>query len=156
MGRDLLDLELKLLILRHGRTRLLESLAQIENTTPDQLERLISQIDTPQPKKKRKEPLSVDVLVDRLEVVDPERREKILTLSREYDRGRFLPQFRDALRFCHQHGLKVRAKSRRDLLPRILSVLATFPNAGLEQMLMHSGEESGSFERLANALMKGS
>jgi hypothetical protein len=155
MGQELLDLELRLLMLRHGRTRLLESLAHLEGTTPDEIERLISQIEASQPRKKRKEPPSVEVLVDRLAAVEPERREKILSLAREYERGRFLPQLRDAIRFCHQRGLNVRPKSRRDLLPRIVSALADLPNSILEKMLLHSGED-GSFGRLANAIMKGS
>jgi len=155
MGHDLLDLELKLLILKHGRTRLLESLAHIEDSTPDQIEHMISQIPALRPRRKRKEVATAENLVDRLGMDDQEKKGKILTLAREYEHGRFLPQLRDAIRFCLRHGIKVRAKSRRELLPRIVSLLAAGPVRDIERIMAHSGEESGSFERLANALMKG-
>ena len=156
MGPDLLDLELKLLMLKHGRGRLLESLAHLEDTTPEQIERLIGEVDLAKQKKRRREPISLDSLVERLGLGDPAHKERILALGREYERGRFLPQLRDVVRFLQRNGMNVRGKSRRELLPRVLSVLAAAPVRVLEEIEDRPSQDGGSFGRLANALMKGS
>jgi hypothetical protein len=156
MPNDFLDLDLRLLILKYGRPQVMQSLARLGNTTFEELEQRLGKLAKRPTARKRKEPLSPEAAVDRLEISDPLIKGRLLSLAREFERKRFLPDLRDAVRFCQQQGVKSLSKSRHEMLPRILAILATFPSERLDELSEHIGDGSGtSFARLADAIMKG-
>jgi hypothetical protein len=156
MPTDFLDLELRLLVLKHGRSRLLQGLARMNDTSIEELEEQMRQTARPTPPRKPKPVHSAEESVTKLGL-EGLRRDRVLTLAREFERGRFLPQLRDAVRFCAQNGTKPRAKSRRELLPRIAAVLATMPDVKLSALIddIRDGGDGTSFARLAEAIMRG-
>ena len=155
---DFLEIELRLLLLKYGRKRLWEGLACLENVSIEDVERRIDELAKTPPARKRKELPSLDESVTRLNIVDDDIKQRVMALAREYERGRFLPQLRDAIRFCQMRGVKTRAKSRREMLPKIVAILATLPVAMLDELIANAGDgEHGksSFARLAKAIMGG-
>ncbi len=159
MQTEFLDLELQLLVAKHGRTRLMQGLARLENVSPEQLEERIARLsDKTLSRKKVKRPFSAEEIIAQIEPVPASRRQELITMSREFEQGRFLPQLADALRFCAKHGQKVRARSRRDLLPKIVAVLAALREDELREIVGRAHDTAGgggSFARLANAIMRG-
>ncbi|MGC3992301.1 MAG: hypothetical protein QM796_21905 [Chthoniobacteraceae bacterium] len=158
MQNEFLDLELRLLVLKHGRNRLWEGLARLEGTTLEEVERRLNELAKSHTPRKRKAPLSPDEAVAHLHISEKSLNDRLLTLAREYDQGRFLPQLRDAIRFCQLNGVKTRAKSRRDMLPKVVGILSTHSLAELDRLIEQASAEEkgdGSFARLANAIMRG-
>jgi len=151
---EFLDLEIRLLVLKYGRPSVLQSLARLENTSFEELERRLDEISK-KPARKRKEPPSPEEAVDQLKISNPVLKTRLLTFAREFERKRFLPDMRDAVRFGQQQGIQIRVKSRREAFPKVAAILAKFPVSKLDDLLEHVGEEQGSFARLADAIIRG-
>jgi hypothetical protein len=155
MPNDSLDLDLRVLLLKYGRPQVLQNLARLGKASPEELERRLDELSKKAPRK-RKGPPSPEEAVDHLQISDPLIKERLLALALEFDRKRFLPEMRDVVRFCQQQGLQTRAKSRREMLPKILKILASFPVTKLDELLEHMNDQAGgSFARLADAIMRG-
>lgn len=155
MPADLLDLEVQLLVLKHGRQRILRSLAGIEGITEADIERALSAAANAKSAKVAKPLLTSAEMLERTHIESPAKKERVATLLREFDQKRFLPELRSVVRFCFEHGEKSAAKTRAAALPKVLSILATLPDHELDELLnsaRNGGGKSG-FAHLAAAIM---
>lgn len=155
MPADLLDLEVQLLVLKHGRQRIVKSLAGIEQVSEADIERQLSAAATAKSAKVAKPHPTLAEMLERAEIEPPAKRERVATLLREFDQKRFLPDLRSIERFCFQHGTKSAAKTRADALPKVISTLATLPDNELEELLtsVRNGGGKNGFAHLAAAIM---
>ena len=142
MSRDttLLDLELRLLIVRHGRAQVSEALSAIDEVDLDAIDSGIKVYEDntwknkPQrrPSRPRKsiEEMMRDVKPDS---VDAERLIRKLVIA--YENKEFLPQFRDVRRFLGSRRIQVeKFRSRAAALPVVLSVLAELQTVRLREL----------------------
>src|SRR5258708_1217065 len=104
MPADLLDLEVQLLVLKHGRQRIVKSLAGIADVTEADIERALSAAANAKSAKAAKPHPTTAEMLERANIVSPAKRERIATLLREFDQKRFLPELRLVERFCFEHG----------------------------------------------------
>ena len=97
---------------------------------------------------------SLDELLNRMEL-EPDKREPVAHLAREFLNKRFLGEMRLVGKFLREHGVSNAPKTRKDALPKILAVLASLSESELRELVDDCAmERSGSgFAHLAGAIM---
>jgi hypothetical protein len=156
MDEHLLDLELRFLLLKYGRERVLRALAHVEDGTVQDITARLDHLARARSAKKAKRQPTIEDTLNRLNVSEMQK-EQLSALAREFEQKRLFPQLRDVMRFCAQHGQPIRPKSRQQALPhvlKILSKLSTSQLASLREQVDQGSE--GAFARLADAIINGS
>lgn len=154
MSTDLLDLHLKLLVLEHGRARVVQTLARVNKVSEANLESQLAATAKVKAAKSAKVRPTPDELLARMEL-PPAKRESLATLVREFTNKRFLGELRLVEKFFREHGVKTVPKTRMDALPKVLSVLATLSESELGELLAVSENASAGsgFAHLAGAII---
>jgi hypothetical protein len=151
---DFLKMELRLLQLRYGRRRILESFGALTEQTPDQIEAEIAALEARKTKRVRKV-RSVDDVLAELVVARPEAAQILRTLATRYENRSFLPQLKDVQRFLERLGLARKSlKSRRDALKHVLTALSRLSADELDRLARLSANEGDSdYANLAREIM---
>lgn len=129
----LLDLELRVLVARHGHKRVSDTLSRIGEVDPSALASVAAALDATENKElaRRKSPRaakSVDELICDLDPLAPAVRELLGKLGHAYDARTFLPALRQVRSFLESMGASgLRLRSRRDALPAVLRALSRLP-----------------------------
>ena len=158
MNENFLPIELRLLVLKYGPRRVLETFAQIKEVSVEEIERQVQQFSehsTPRASKAHK-PTDVENLVAALKLSDPAKARSILTLARQFEAGTFLPTLREVAGFLSRQGAERRhPKSRRQSLPIVLKALVNLPAVDLDELIKDvlSAPSDGGYELLANQIM---
>jgi hypothetical protein len=126
MNEQILALELRLLILRYSRRRIIETLATLGAQTPEDVERELTAAlerkarrDT-KGKVKPTSGLIADACQGRPEIL-----ELVTTLVNRFENRTFLPQLSDVVRFLDRTGVSHgKLKSRRLSTPVLVGALA--------------------------------
>jgi hypothetical protein len=95
---DLLKLEVRLLLLQHGRKKVVQTLAALGEQTLEQLENDLRAAEERKPTKKRKV-FSVSEAVANAARERPDAAELLQLLVTRYENRTFLPQLKDVQRF---------------------------------------------------------
>jgi len=154
---QVLNLELRVLLYRYGRRRVLESLAALgEQSLPD-LEAQMSALEKRSKEKGRRPPKTAQELVAAACKDRPESEGVVLDLINRYENRLFLPQLRDVERFLNHRGIRhTRLKSRTDALPRVVQGLSQLSPAELKRLLEGTSQEGQTdFALLADQIMGG-
>jgi len=155
MSLDFLEIEVRLLVAKYGREKVLQTLATVEKVNIDELFRQLDHLERVRSTPKTKGPISLEKQIEKLFIED-DKKADLLILAKEFEQKRLLPNLRDVIRFCAQNGQNIRPKSRKDTLPRVLAILAKMPASQLKEM--RDGLErgsGGSFANLADAIIRG-
>ena len=160
MNQNLLPIELRLLVLKYGPRRVLETFAEIKEVSVEEIERQVRQCSEHPNARVSKDHKSeaIENLVAALKVSDAAKENSILTLARQFELGAFLPTLREVSGFLSRHGLERRhLKSRRQSLPIVLKALGDLSAVGLDELIkdMRSSPVDGDYELLANQIMAG-
>lgn len=153
MTNDLLEIDVRLLVLRYGRTRVLEVLARTGNLSLDDLERRLQAL-AERAKPKRAKRSLMDLVATELEqhpaISDPLRR-----LAVAFENRTFLPQLRDVIRFLDRNGVTHgKLKSRAAAAPVLVRFLARLPADELARLGVPDKATSDSdYALLARAIM---
>jgi hypothetical protein len=121
---ELLDIELRILLLRYGKARVSEALARLEQPTIAELE---SEIGTAAKRKTsaKKKAISAVEFAARISSDQPECSQALQALAVRYDNRAFLPHLRDVRRFLEQCGMpNGSVKSRADATRSVFTTLA--------------------------------
>src|SRR5205807_6574297 len=133
---DLLQIDLRLLLLRYGRRRILDALAALGDQTPEEVEAQITLAEKRKASRKTKTPSSAVELVAQVCPEKPESTQILKTLATRYDNRTFLPQLRDVQRFLDRIGSSHgRLKSRRAAARQVLTGLCRLSVDELERLL---------------------
>lgn len=129
MSQDntLLDLELRLLVARHGKARVSEALSAIVDVDLAAIDAGIKEYGDASKRSKapRRPGKSVEDMLRNLNGNDPETRPFIEKLARAYGNREFLPELRDVRYFLQARRIPAeRFRSRTDAFPVLLHVLA--------------------------------
>ena len=154
MKDQFLDLDVRLLVVRHGKRRVLEAIASMSNQSIEGLEDEIRQLE----ERKKRSGRGVRTATELVDAACQGRLEvhpAVSTLVGRYENRTFLPQLRQVERFLDQAGVKHgKLKSRSAALPKVVQALASLSPAQLEQFT-EEGMISGvsEFSLLANEIM---
>jgi hypothetical protein len=150
MTDKLLEIDVRLLLLRHGRKGVLEALARLEGRTIEDLDRELLAAEQ-KPKKKRQQPDIEDVVAAECQ----KRPEPLRSLAAAFERRVFLPQLRDVQRFLERLGVSSpKLKSRAAAMPILIRVLSKMGPDELNRLAVTDKPTSDSdFSLLARAIM---
>ena len=154
MTQDILKIELRLLLLRYGRTRILEELGALPEEGQEALETAIRQAEQRKAKPKPKQVHAVD-LVPQLADEKSENTEILKALAHRYDSGVFLPNLRDVVRFLERIGSqRAHFRSRREAAGEVVSALSILDLEELKRVAaLHAVQEDSDFALLAREIM---
>lgn len=154
----LLKLDIRLLLLRYGRRRVLDALAGLTDHTPEELEREIATAEDRKTKKKARtsstSEMVASVFRDRPELVPT-----VEQLMNRYENKTFLPQLRDVQQFLDRvAGTRTRLKSRKTAIGPLLRALSSMKADDIPRLTAAAETTSGDsdFALLARAIMTGS
>ena len=126
-AKTLLDLELRLLIAQHGKTRVRKALSAIGDVDLTEIDIGIKAYEDKAKKKntQRRSRKSIEELIQDANPDNPEAKRLIEKLAHAYEYKAFLPELRDVKRFLESRDFPVaQFRSRADALPIILHLLA--------------------------------
>jgi hypothetical protein len=148
-----LEIDVRLLLLRHGRKGVLEALARLEGRTIEDLDRELLAAEQ-KPKKKRQQPDIEDVVAAECQK-RPEISQPLRSLAAAFERRVFLPQLRDVQRFLERLGVSSpKLKSRAAAMPILIRVLSKMGPDELNRLAVTDKPTSDSdFSLLARAIM---
>lgn len=124
--RTLLGLEIRLLVARYGKARVVKALSTIDDVDLAGLHDDITGYERKRTRSgaRRRPRRSIEEMV-REANPPPASQGTVERLARAYDERDFLPELRDVRRFLEARGVSVGAfRSRSDALPTVLRVLA--------------------------------
>jgi phosphoglycolate phosphatase-like HAD superfamily hydrolase len=151
--QDLLDLDVRLLILRHGRAKVLQALAVLGEQTVEELERQMQALGQRTKPKKRAQPELMDLVAEQAGL-RPEIGAPLRALAVAFENRTFLPQLRDVQRFLDRIGAPHgKLKSRTAAAPALIRALARL---GAEELARLTDDKPGSdseYSLLARAIM---
>jgi hypothetical protein len=153
-----LDLEVRLLILRYGRRRIIDALAGLGEQTVEELEsELAAAFERKARRNDRPEERSASDIIAEACRDRPEIGGLVTTLVNRFENRTFLPQLRDVVRFLDRAGISHgKLKSRRASVSKLISALASLNASELRQLASPpQGESDNDFALLAREIMTG-
>src|SRR5262245_4687940 len=133
MKDELLDIDVRLLVLRYGRQKVLAALARLVEQTPMELEQQLQALGHKISAARRKAPnpslveVAASECREHAEIMEPLR-----TLAVAFENRSFLPNLRDVERFLHRAGASPQKfKSRALAGPVVIRALSKLPKEEL-------------------------
>ncbi len=132
---ELLNIELRLLMLRYGRRSVLSALARITDQTPEQIEADLALAEKRKAGSKKRVVSAVD-LAEQLGNENEESAEMLKTLAARFENRTFLPQLRDVQRLLDRAGYPHgRLKSRREAARHVMKMLSRLSTDELKRLI---------------------
>lgn len=153
---ELLKLELRILLLRYGRGRILQALGALTEHTAEQVEEEIAALEARKTKRIRKSPPSALELITDIANRRPEAAQTLRVLATRYENRTFLPRIKDIQRFLDRFGVPHRTlKSRRLAARHVLNALSHISTEELDRLarLSPEGENASDYADLAREIM---
>ena len=125
--KTLLDLELRLLIAQHGKTRVSKALSAIGDVDLTEIDGEIKAYEDKTKRKntQRRSRKSIEEMVQDANPDSPDAKRLIEKLAYAYEYKEFLPELREVKRFLESRRVSVaKFRSRADALPTVLRLLA--------------------------------
>ncbi|MBI4025456.1 MAG: hypothetical protein HY360_10785 [Verrucomicrobia bacterium] len=136
MTTDILNFEVRFLLAKYGRRKVLEALARARDTTVEQLEQELRKWETARPAKKPRQGPSVEDRLETLRTCESAKLPLVRELGHLYEARLFLPSLRDAEDFLARNGeVQHPPKSRKEALPLVLNVLSALAEFQLKELL---------------------
>jgi len=151
---DVLKIELRLLLLRYGRRRVLNTLAVLGDQTPEDLDAALTLMEGREVKRTRKivpaPELAVQFASERPEVA-----KLIQTLATRYENRTFLPELREVQRFLDRAGERHRRlRSRSDGAREVIKILSQLSVEDLNRLVVSkTHQDDDDFRLLAKEIM---
>lgn len=156
MTERMVQLEVRFLILRYGRRKVVEALAHLNDQTVDDLDRELKNIAERKPRGKSKPKQAIELVAEACQV-RPEVVDTVKTLALRFDNRTFLPQLRDAERFLARTGaVHGRLKSRLAAASYVVGALAALPVEELNRLVASAPSSVSEYSLLAREIMGGS
>ena len=126
-NQTLLDLELRLLIARYGKTKVAKALSGIGNTDLPAIKAGIEDYENgaKRSKAQRRTEKSIEEMIREVNPANPDVAHLLEKLARAYENKEFLPELREVRRFLEYRDIPTsKIRSRRDAFPIVLEALA--------------------------------
>lgn len=156
MNEALLQIEIRVLLLRYGREKVLEALANVGDQTVDALREDIAAAEKGKAARKPRPTPAPELLVAETFRARPDLVPLVQALVSRYENRTFLPHIRDVHRFLDRLGATARPKARRAALGHVLKALARMDAADLGRLVPGTGGQAESdYAVLAREIMGG-
>ncbi len=156
MKDELLEIDVRLLVLRYGRQKVLGALSRLIEQTPAELDQQLRALGLKKPADRKKAPNPPLVDVAASECRDhPEILEPLRALAVAFENRSFLPNLRNVQRFLDRSGAPPRKfKSRAIAGPVVIRALSKLPKDELTSLASRdaTGGES-EYSLLSRAIM---
>lgn len=143
-AKELVDIDVSLILLRYGRAAVLNAMAHRVGVSEEELVgeierlRIAKEASTARKKKLGGKFNLAPILVGRDEKADC-----LKKLSDRFDNRTFLPELKDLKRFFERHGSSASSiKSRASAQTKLFRMLASFGKVDLEKLLAEAPERS--------------
>lgn len=148
--KDLLTIEVRMLILKYGYRRIVQALASISNDSEERIEEDIRKLELSKMKSPKPRSKSVDDIAKKVIQSNPHKAEQLRVLTSKYNNKTFLPHLRDATRFLERYSSNPRTfKSRKDATTHVFSILASLDIVQLTELI----EDTKSNEQSALSIL---
>ena len=156
MKKDLLEIEVRLLIHKYGYNGVLGILASIKDSSIEEIESLLAAIEQRGNRAKTKKQKS-DLDIAEEIIKNSEHYEALRKLALDYHNKRFLPQLKDAKRLLERSGIDAgKIKSRVLATKKVFELIRGFDLKELEDMVpSHEENEESAFSALAREIIGG-
>ena len=153
MSDELLEIEMRLLILRYGRPKVLRTFARLSELSVEELEQRLRAVEQ-RPKAKRPKLSAMDVFTSEFQD-HHEIARTLRALAVDFDNHTFLPHLRDVQRFLDRIGSPAgKLKSRAAAAPFLMRALARLTSDDLGRLLVAGKSTADSdYSLLARAIM---
>ncbi len=142
----ILGIEVRLLIVKYGYARVIETLAAVRGVPEEEILELIEKVELGKKEKakKRKETeTNVEEIVEKVALEHPEKSSQIKELAVQFNNKRFLPELKDVRRFLDKQSVKpVNIKSRVVAAKQIFRILGTLSSQELSELIKMDRTES--------------
>ena len=156
MKGDFLEIDVRLLVLRYGRQKVIGVLARMGEQTPERLEQQLQDLE--------KKPKAVSGQKPKLSLTDiaalesrdrPDISQLLRTLAVNFENRTFLPNLRDVLRFFEWRGGQAsKLKSRTVAGPILIRALSKLPREELLKLTSQVGAPGESdYSLLSRAIL---
>jgi hypothetical protein len=156
MSNDLLNLDLRLLLARYGRRRVLDGLAQVSNARPEELDAELARLESRPRLPKRRSIKTADEIAAELQLNDPLLDQTVRELARRFDSGSFIPTLRDVNAFLREHKVgDGKLRSRREAAAAVVNLLSSLEIKALKDLISDLDRNTGKSEyyHLAHQIM---
>ncbi len=157
MKKELLNIEIRLLIQKYGYKAIMQSLADVKGTSIEEITTLVVALENKnrQVKKSEKTKSDIDLIIEQVSCHDNS--ELLTDLANRFQNKTFLPQLKDVKRFFERLGVNAgNIKSHSRSTKKLFEQLRSLPKEELESILEEvpsSGEST--FSALANEIIGG-
>ena len=156
MKKEILNIEIELLIVKYGYKNILEALSKIKGISIDEIEFSIASL---QKKSDMRKPIRKKSIIEVAEDVisGAEHYTSLHKLAIKYRNKEFLPQLKDVRRFLERSGIESnKLKSRVDSTKKVFEFLKGLSKHEIESLLTEIPENGESaFSALANEIIGG-
>ena len=156
MKKELLEIEVRLLIYKYGYGSVLSTLAIIKESTTIEIESLLSAIEQRGKLHSTKKQKSDFDITEEI-IKDSSHYEELKKLALNYHNKIFLPQLKDAKKFLERSGINVgKIKSRKLATKKVFQLLREFDLIKLKEILnSHEGNKESAFSALSREIIDG-
>lgn len=153
---ELLKLELRLILLRHGRRKVIQVLAALGDQSPEQIEADLAAAEKNKKSAMPRYTPSAAELAAEIAREKPASAEVMRSLAMRYDNRTFLPQLRDVQRFLEQAGVqRKKLRSRREAAKEVFALLSRLRADELQRMVVSAEPAKDSdYALLAREIMR--
>lgn len=152
--QNILELEVRLLILKYGYKRVIEALARVRNENPEKIEELINEIEQKKLKKTKPNKISVEEISYKVASEHPDKAPQIQQLAIKFDNKIFLPQLKDVRRFLEKQGtLPKPIKTRQAGAKQVFDVLGRLSVNELDELIGSATNDQSDFSILADQII---
>ena len=154
MKEKILNIEIRLLIVKYGYKNILEALSKTKGTSIDEIESLIVSLQKKSAIRKPTKKKSVMEVAEDV-ISGAENHASLHKLALKYQNKEFLPQLKDVRRFLERSGIKSnKLKSRLNSTKKVFEFLKGLSKHELESLLTEIPENGESaFSALANEII---
>ncbi len=139
MTSSMLDIEIRVLVVKYGFDNVLKALAGTSAATVDEIRQMLdAQERRPRGKRRSPRPLTASEVVATLKVDSSTKREVLVDLAQQFDGKVLFSELRHVLRFLEQHRIDARPKSRASSVRVLFSHLAQLSDEELKNLAAES------------------
>ena len=155
MTAGLLELEVRILVLKHGYKRVLAALSKSQGITEEEIENTLFELErSKDTKRKIRKIESITDIAAKATEKYPEKSKYILELARRFENKTFLPQMRDVRNFLVPFGLdRNTLKSRVNSAKTVIEKLCELSPSELAELVDFVPSGNSAFSELARVIM---
>ena len=155
MTARLLDLEVRILVLKHGYKRVLAALSKSQGVTEEEIESALFELERSKcTKRKSRKIESITDIAAKATEKYPEKSKYIVELARRFENKTYLPQMRDVRNFLVPFGLdRNMLKSRVDSTRKVVEKLCELSPSELAELVDFVPSGDSAFSELAGQIM---